>query len=233
MKTISTLVTILTIIFSFSQTEIGLKKRGQSLSEIIPHNWKVLAVEYGDLNKDGIKDVVFVIQDFNPQNVKTNEGLGIDSIDLNPRILGIYFGTKKGIYRQQLISNQFIILRDSPVMDEPFDGIVISDEGVLCINFHFWFSAGSWTMSNHTYKFRYQNKVFALIGYESEEIHRASGDTKAYSINFLSKKIKINTGNISGEEPESEEWKSFELDKLKTIQSIGVPFNWEVNGVYL
>ena len=233
MKIFTTLLAILIYVFSYSQTEIVFKKNGQSVEDFIPQNWKVLDIKYGDLNQDGIKDVVFAIQNTNPENVKMNDGLGIDSIDLNPRILGIYFGTSKGGYQQQLISRDFIILRDSPSMDEPFDGFDISDKGILSINFHFWFSAGSWTMSNHNYKFRFQNNEFTLIGYESEEVHRASGDTKDYSINFLSKKMKINTGNISNEEPSFVEWKSFQLNKLKTIQSIGIPFNWELNGAYL
>lgn len=233
MKKIVTLLAISISILSHSQTEIDFIKSGASVEDIIPQNWKVLDVKYGDLNQDGIEDVVFAVQDTNPNNVEINNGLGMDSIDLNPRVLGIYFGTKKALYQQQLISNNFIILRDSPTMDEPFDGFDISDKGILSINFHFWFSAGSWTMSNHNYKFRFQNNEFALIGYESEEVHRASGDTKDYSINFLSKKMKITSGNISNEEPSTVEWQNFHLEKLKTLTSIGTPFNWELNGVYL
>ena len=88
-------------------------------------------------------------------------------------------------------------------------------------------------MSNHKYRFRFQNNEFALIGYDSNEAHRASGETTDYSINFLTKKMKITKGNFSDDEPESVEWKEFHLEKLLTIKSIKKPFELEFNGIYL
>jgi len=105
-------------------------------------------------------------------------------------------------------------------MDEPFDGFEISKEGVLGINFLFWFSAGSWSMSTHKYKFRFQNNQFELIGYNSSDSHRASGATTDYSINFLTKKMKITKGNFSNDNPELIEWKKFDLDSPLTIEKI-------------
>jgi len=152
---------------------------------------------------------------------------------LNPRILGIYFGTKSGIYEQKLISQDFIILRDSPTMDEPFNGFEISKEGVLGINFLFWYSAGSWSISIHKYKFRFQNNEFELIGFNSKESHRSSGETTGYSINFLTKQMKITRGNFSNDNPELVEWKKFNLDIPLTIEKIEKPFQLEFEGIHL
>ena len=217
----------------FGQNELTLVENGETLEEMIPNEWTLLDSAMGDLNQDGISDLVFAIQNTDPQNIELNEGLGIDTIDLNPRMLAIYFGTKSGGFKKKLVSEHFIILRDLPTMDEPFEGFGISEEGVLDINFRFWFSAGSWSMSNHTYRFRYQNNEFALIGYDSAEAHRASGETTDYSINFLTQKMKITKGSFSKDDPETVEWKEFDLEKLLTIKSLKKPFELEFEGIYL
>jgi hypothetical protein len=201
--------------------------------EIVPKKWNILDSVSGDLNQDGIKDLVFVIQNTDVANFKVNVGLGIDSIDLNPRLLGIYFGNNYGKFDQIFVSEEFILLRDSPTMDEPFDGISISNKGVLGINFKFWYSAGSWSMSNHNYKFRFQNKEFVLIGYDSNEAHRATGETTEYSINFLNKKMKISKGNFSNDEPYTVKWKAFKLENPFTLKSIQKPFETEFEGINL
>ncbi|GAB5464893.1 MAG: hypothetical protein Kapaf2KO_03290 [Candidatus Kapaibacteriales bacterium] len=217
----------------FGQSETLFPNNGETLENIIPDNWKLLESTFGDLNQDGITDLVFAIQKTDPNNIELNDGLRTDTIDLNPRILAIYFGTKTKGFNKQLVSEQFIILRDSPTMDEPFEGFNINLKGVLDISFRFWYSAGSWGMSNHKYRFRFQNNEFALIGYDSNEVDRASGETTDHSINFLTKKMKITKGNFSNDEPESVEWKIFHLEKLLTLESIKKPFELEFNGIYL
>lgn len=233
MKTTLTLSLVFLALHLFGQDGPLLKDEGETLESLLPENWRLLDSAVGDLNQDGIADLVFAIQQTDPTNIEINDGLGIDSVDLNPRMLAIYFGTESGNYSQKLVSDSFIILRDSPTMDEPFDGFSITKKGILDIQFHFWYSAGSWSMSNHTYRFRYQNDDFALIGYDSNEAHRASGETTDYSINFLTRKMKISKGNFSNDEPESVEWKTFQLENLMTIQSLKKPFQLEFEGIYL
>jgi hypothetical protein len=217
----------------FWQSELILPNNGETLENLIPNNWKLLDSTSGDLNKDGISDLVFAIQKTDRKNIELNDGLGTDTVDLNPRILAIYFGTKTEGFNKKIVSEHFIILRDSPTMDEPFEGFSINKNGILDINFRFWFSAGSWSMSNHKYRFRFQNNEFVLIGYDSNEAHRASGETTDYSINFLTKKMKISKGNFSNDEAESVEWKKFHLENPLTLKSIKKPFELEFNGIYL
>ena len=219
-------------IFSFGQN-VEINTSGKSISDIIPINWKILDLEKGDLNQDGITDLVFAIQNTDKENIKLNDGLGTDTVDLNQRILGIYFGTKLGLYKQQLISENFIILRDSPTMEEPFEGFKIGEKGFLEINFRFWYSAGSWSMSNHKYKFQFKKDDFVLVGYDSNESNRASGETTDYSVNFLRKKIKVMKGNFSSDKTETVVRKRFILKTPFTIKSIGKPFEKDFEGIFL
>jgi len=233
MKRVFLLFVAFTSLTCLSQDNLILKKEGKTLKDIIPKEWKILDSKKGDLNNDGILDLVFAIQNTDKKNIEPNEGLGADNIDLNPRILGIYFGSKSGGFTQKLVSNHFIILQDIPTMDEPFDGFSISKKGILDIKFKFWFSAGSWTMSNHTYRFRYQNNKFTLIGYDSNEAHRGTGETTDYSINFLTKKMKIVKGSFSNEISETVNWKKISLDKLIALKDIDKPFELKFEGIRL
>ncbi|MCB0664695.1 MAG: hypothetical protein KDC80_02685 [Saprospiraceae bacterium] len=233
-KELLTLLIILSSFRSFGQPEANnLNYMGNSLEDIIPTGWTILNAQTGDLNKDGISDLVFVIQDTDLKNIEPNDGLGTDSVDLNPRMLGIYFGTKSGSYQQKLISHDFIPLRDLPTMDEPFEGMKITNKGALEINLKLWYSAGSWSTSQHQYKFRFEDDVFVLIGYASEEAHRGSGETTNYRINFIKRKMKITRGNLSSDNPTSIERRKFKLEKRKTLQSLERPFEWEFEGIYL
>ena len=237
MKKLTTILFLLIYANSFCQSETKvLLDSGGSIENLVPRNWKILSTTNGDLNKDGISDLVFVIEKTDKENIKLNEGgLGSDTINLNPRILGIYFKDKNGKFIKKLESNSFIILRDSPTMDEPFDGIEILENGVLQINFKFWFSAGSWSMSNHTYKFRFQHDQFELIGYDAYERHRGTGEETDYSINFSTGKMNITKVTMDDKHVETikKENKLFKIGKLKTIQALARPFEWEFNGIYL
>jgi len=211
---------------------------GCSIQELIAPNWKVLKSATGDLNNDGAKDLAFVIQDTNPANFEPNDGLGSKEINLNPRKLAIYFWDKKTkTYKLELKSDQFIVLRDVPTMDEPLGDLLITKEGNLQIDFHFWFSAGSWFTSNHSYVFKHQYNQFELIHYSSYELHRGSGDTTYHDIDFQEGTMKIiqetMPENEGDDEVTTEEITEFDPIKLKTIMSLGMPFNWEFKGLYI
>ena len=212
---------------------IELPESGTKLDDLIPKGWKTLSTSYGDLNNDSVDDLAFAIQNTLPENLKYNDGPGIDTLDLNPRILGIYFGKSDHTFEKKLQSNEFIILRDSPTMDEPFDGVKILQNGDLQIDFHFWYSAGSYQMSDHQYTFRYHNNAFELITYQSGERHRGSGDEIDYSIDFLTKKMRtIDTYFDENDERISEDAENnFEIQHLKSIKSLGKPLEWEFQDI--
>ena len=227
-------LSILTFV-SFGQSEHPeLANIGKKISDLTPDGWDTLASTIGDLNRDGIDDLVFAIKNTDNRNFKLNDGLGSDSTDLNPRILAIYFGDSSRTFKKQLQSNEFILLKESPTIDEPFDGLTIQNNGILKMNYSFWSSAGSWYMSNHEYKFRYQNDRFELIGYEETETHRGTMKSTNYSINFSTKKMKtvVTTFDENTEEEKSSvRWKKFELVKLKSISSLRKPFEWTFLGI--
>ncbi|WP_196885306.1 hypothetical protein [Aureivirga sp. CE67] len=234
---------ILTLLFAvffaalfstFSQNEKTiLDEKGNNLEELIPENWKLLESTKGDLNKDNIEDFVFIVQNTEASNfIKNTSGLGEKEIDLNPRVIGIYFGTKNGEFIKELESDHFISLKDNPTMDEPLDGLEISKKGVLNIDFRFWYSAGTWKVKLYTYKFRFQNNEFKMIGYDSSIVRRNLGDFTNYSVNFLTNKMKITEGNYT-EEADSEtiQWKKIKNEELVSLSSFKKPLDWTIKSL--
>lgn len=194
-------------------------------SDFIPANWKTLGEAKGDLNNDKIPDVALVLKGENSKFINKNEGLGSDVFDTNPRMLVILFGSNDG-YNLAEQSNNIIAMSDSPTMEEPFDSVEIKN-GILQIKQHIFMSAGGWGTSNYTYKFRYQNSGFALIGADKTSLQRNSGETETRSYNFLTRKVKVEKGSIENNKSRAT-FRNFKVGKTQTLKDFPKPFEWEV-----
>ncbi|WP_312968537.1 hypothetical protein [Acinetobacter gerneri] len=174
-----------------------------NIQAFIPKGWTLFQKVEGDLNKDGQKDIAMIIEEKNPKNIVKNDALGSEELDLNPRKLLILFKDQQS-YR--LVGSNDTIPSandaDAPCLADPlaeFDPLEIKN-GVLQVAFHYWYSCGSWYVNNNTYSFRYENTPqpnkasFKLIGFDSTDFHRASGDSSTYSVNFLTGKTKSTSG---------------------------------------
>jgi len=217
---------------SLGQNNLILQKTGKTIQEIIPKGWEVLDSVKGDLNSDGLSDLVFAIQKTNSRTDKLYHE-NDDIVNLNPRILGIYFKTKNNYLEQQLVSEDFIIQCNSVFMDEPFEGFAINENGTLEIIFRFWYSSGSWWVSNYKYCFLYQNQSFELICFESNELHRSSGETIEINVDFINEEIETIKSNFSTDSPESLEVKDFDSQEMLTIRSLKKPFELDFEGMKL
>jgi hypothetical protein len=222
------LILILTILFNVSYGQIflypSIKSNGQSIADFIPVGWSVLDSVYGDLNNDGLKDAAIILQHKHSVSLRNTSE---DTVLTQPRMLLILFkntdNSKFSLIEQ---SNSFILKHDNAVMDDPYQGIAI-DKGVLKIDFHLFYSMGSWYSTNSTYKFRYDGKEFKLIGADISTIHRGTLDFEDYSYNFLTKKRRYSKGN---EEKGTKKTtlKSFALTSFKTFKTFEEPYSWEI-----
>ncbi len=84
-----------------------------------------------------------------------------------------------------------------------------------------------------SYKFKYTNREFALIGADKKEFMRNSGEMEARSYNFLTNKMSVTTGNeFDDKEKKKVKWKTYKIDKLKTFRTFVKPFDWEIERDY-
>jgi hypothetical protein len=126
---------------------------GQSNPNIhgfVPQGWSILEEVRGDLNKDSIDDVAMVIED-------TIMG----DADFQKRAILVLFKNKKD-QRYELMGRgdkAILTAEDGGILGDPYSGIKIK-KGILQIDF----LGGSRDKWNLTYKYRFQNGDFYLIG---------------------------------------------------------------------
>lgn len=210
-----------------------IKQSGLSINDFIPKAWTILDSTSGDLNKDNLNDYALVLQHADSVTmVKTEDGEQ-DTVITQPRMLLILFKDPSGNALNRIEqNNSFILNHDNPDMDDPYQSIKI-DKGILQIDFRLFYNMGSWYVNTATYKFRYQNNQFTLIGADNKSFHRASHDFEEYSYNFLTRKRSLTTGNDE-KGTKKTEWKTFNLTTPKTLKTFPRPFTWEVEeSVYL
>lgn len=196
------------------------------LKSIVPAGWIPESQYKGDLNKDKLEDVVLILRNTDRKNLVKHDGLGTDTLDLNPRRLIIFFKTGKS-YKKILSTDKFLPSVNSeinPCLDDPlFDGGIEVRNGLLKIRHHYWLSCGSWYVTDYEYTFRYQNSKFELIGLDISSFHRASGESGFTSYNFSTRKKQIVTGMNEFEEKHNkpvEKWEKLSIAKLYDLATM-------------
>ena len=214
------------LIFSLYTFAENFPQKAKSINDFVPKGWKILKDENGsnfiakgDLNKDKLEDIAIVIEKNDKKNIKKNESLGPEELNLNPRTLLVLFKEKDGTYTLAAKNDKGFIKsegnEDNPALMDTLSDISIKNN-VLKIVFYYFMTAGSWWTSSEVYIFRFQNNVFELIGYESDTYLRNSGEEEGVSINFSTNKVKSTTGGNVFEEKENkpkDEWTNVEFEK--------------------
>jgi len=203
-------------------------KEAALIEDFIPKGWEVLYHVQGDLNRDKIDDHAVIIQNTDPENIRKNESLGTDRLNLNPRILLVFFKNKNGYKLVAQNKRGFIPSENSeenPCLEDPISetkGISI-EKGLVKLSFNYWLSCGSWSANMTTYTFRFQNGRFELIGFDDSEYHRASGETSSSSINFSTKKKSVTTGGNMSDDSTSRTkttWSTLKTDMKYDLETM-------------
>ena len=202
MKILATL--FLVLIFEFFSGQgfnyPSNKPKGNSIHDFVPKGWTILKSTKGDLNSDKYNDIALVLQHRDSVSLIKDEDDFSDTVITQPRILVIAFfnnATKQYDLIEQ--SNSFILSYDNPPMDDPFQNISIINQ-ILQIDFSIFYKMGSWETSTNSYKFRFQDNKFKLIGADYNSTSRNTGETEDRSYNFLTKKVKVTRGNIENDQ---------------------------------
>jgi hypothetical protein len=166
-----------TIVFGNGINIPVIKDRGKNLESFIPDGWKVLKKAEGDLNKDNLPDIAVVIQ------VEKKAG---DSSSEMPRILFILFKEKNGTYKLNIQNGKAIFgEEDGGVFGDPFSEIKI-DRGSILIQFY----GGSSDRWGYSFRFRYQNNGWFLIGATLSSGNINTGEEIIKDFNLLTGKME-------------------------------------------
>lgn len=204
-------------LYAFAQIFVT---RGMSVEEIIPADCDVQTVE-GDLNKDGLADVVVLATSRNKANMKVRDD-GY-TYNFNQPVLAIYFATSSRGYELWKKYNDIIPYSESETLFVEVE-VSVTERGVLKIDISNFASAGSWSNVNSTYLFRYQQGDFYLIGSEQSDMARNTGIETKVSNNYLTHKCLTTRRSVMRdvEMKPTEKWTALPREPLKCLGSFSL-----------
>ena len=201
---------LLFIFCSFNLLAENFPQKASNVEDFIPKGWKSIVKKEGDLNNDNIKDVVLVIQKDDPDNAvplfNAYEAL-IDIIDANQMIILVLFKDKNSQYNLVAKNEKDFIISAGKAMeemakiemfishnfDEDLSKAISIENNTLHIFTAIRNNYGDLNLSE--YVFKYKNNKFELVSLKSfsEEIHSSYETKYSFFLNFLTKKVKIET----------------------------------------
>jgi len=200
-----------------------IAKSAPSAQGFVPQGWRIDTQAEGDLNGDGLPDLLLVLQQDDPANIVANdpESFGVQTLDTNPRILAVAFAREKGDYLLVLENHTFIPRYETPTTDDPFGHAGIAD-GAIRVGLHFWANAGTWYTNDSTFILKYRDRAFRVAGFEEYTTRRNTGETWDLKVDYLAGKAEITLGNFSDNGSEDRTYqKPLPQSPLPTIQEIG------------
>ena len=205
------LITILCL-FAIGMQAQSLKKQGASVEQIVPEGWEHKEAT-GDLNKDGIKDLVVLAKPNFKEKMKTRDD-GYE-YNFNPYILAIYFGQTDGNH-QQWKQYEELFPADDEWISVDVD-IEVTERGTLNISTGTFASGGSYGTNQTKYTYRFQNGDFYLIGRESTDMMRNTGEMTTISENYLTWKRQTIKDNAFEEGMKKETWSKLTKKPLEKL----------------
>ncbi|WP_419678408.1 hypothetical protein ACN2EN_04985 [Aliarcobacter lanthieri] len=199
-----------------SDTIVITPTKSKDPFEFIPKGYVLYDKLVGDLNKDGLEDIVLIIKGTDENNMIEVDHVGV--VDRNRR--GIIIALNKKDYYEIVISNYdcFSSENEDGGVYFPPDLCIYIDKGNLFIDY------GHGRYGYWSYIFRYKNSNFELIGYDSS-YNNGPIVNEITSVNFLTRKLK-SLKNINKDEDKyaeeifKESWKNIKKERLKKLSEI-------------
>jgi hypothetical protein len=193
-----------------------------------PTGWKIEARAVGDLDGDGRADLALILRLTDPANIIA-ESMCEKEFDTNPRRLAVLLAKPGGGYRLAAENHTLIPRRDNACQVDPFSAIEI-ERGMLRIAFERMMSAGGWDAGMTTFKWRWRDAALRLAGFDYSNVKRNTGKMGLVSINYLTGRAKITTGNIESDR-ETVRWTTLRNRRAPTIEEVGDGLMFDPEGL--
>jgi hypothetical protein len=192
----------------------------------VPAGWKIEHRQLGDLNGDGLSDLMFVLIDDDPKNLVSDASFSENPLNTNPRILAVALAQKSKSFKLVLQNHSLIPRIVEQVFEDPlqWDGSGISN-GTMKVSLY-GFGGSIW---QPVLQFRYSRGHFELIGCERSSHDRFSGITTVTSANYLTGRVEVTTGSIENDVTKTvtKKMKKAQLPRLEDIGN-GLDFEPQV-----
>lgn len=186
----------------------------------VPRGWRLEQQASGDLDADGRPDLALLLRGDDPA-LRIAGRMCDDPFDTNPRIFVIALAVPAGGYRRTVANAALIPRRDNPcAMDWIEEGSLGIGRGGVSLHLHRMMSAGGWASGTTRFTFRWRDDALRLIGWDYTYVARNSGETAGISINYLTRRVRTETGRIDTDRGQVR-WSALAPAPLPTIDQIG------------
>lgn len=194
----------------------AIPERGAADEFFLPQGWKQVERHFGDLDRDGRRDLVLLFRMASEANA-VKRPAGGEPFDSNPWMLVVALQEADGTYRRVVADPAFIPRPEDPYQDAPLGegALSLGDKGILKVRLDWFRSMGGWTAFNNTFSFRYQDGCLRLIGFDRSEVARNTGETEDVSVNYLTGRGWERKGNLEEKRPQKQ--KAFQLKKNPVV----------------
>lgn len=181
-----------------------------SVSQLVSTNWQIISVAQGDLNQDKAQDIALLLK---PKKTEIS----------GPKLF-IYFNeNNKYILKSSKPFDEWVYGNEKECIGSAFDESSLNiQRQVLSIKFNDEPICSNTYSLNYTYKFKYDQNHFQLIGFDSFSGNKLSGNITEKSVNYLSNKIKIHYSNFFPDKKfkPKVEWKKLENKKSYNLENM-------------
>ena len=195
-----------------------LQKLGRGVDDLVPKGW-VYTEATGDLNKDGIADLVVVATPDFKENTKTRDDGFV--YNFNQPLLAVYFGTAEGKLQLWRQYDQVVPARPDEYVSIDTN-LTITEKGVLRISLETFASMGGWGTEHSNFSYRYQDGDFYLIGKENQSMSRNTGEMETTSENYLTWRRQVVKENVFEDSNVTKTEKWTKLPR-KSLEKLGKP----------
>lgn len=165
-----------------------------------------IATVDGDLNQDGLSDLVIAAQP-----------------DDSTRVLAIYLRGVTGVYQCYGRYEQLLPPPDPEGNVDDEITLEVNKRGSLVVRLHRFASMGSWSVDNTADVFRFKGDDFYLVGTERNSLMRNTGEVTCVSTNYLTgKQLRVTYNEFDRSVPRRERWSVIGKGQLRHIGNCSV-----------
>lgn len=189
-------------------------------ASFVPRGWRLELRAAGDLDADGRADLALLLRGDDPA-LRIPAPMCDDPFDTNPRLLVIAFAAPGGGYRRVVANARLVPRRENPCeMDWIEEGALGIGRGGVSLHLHRMMSMGGWAAGTTRFTFRWRDDALRLIGWDYTYVARNSGATAGIGINYLTRRVRTETGGIDSDRG-AVRWSTIAPAPLLTIDQIG------------
>lgn len=179
-----------------------LFKAVATANDVFPANCDTMGIAWGDLNMDGIKDVVIVAVPRLPEKMQTDEDGTV--YNFNSPVMGIYFGKEGGSLTLFKEYENTIPGPEDETGYIEFGTEIFSNESVVVFDIEFFYMTNP-RSTKYTFNYRYQDNDFYLVGADVGEMSPYGEGYEVESYNYLTHEKQTIITDVFDETAEPQE----------------------------